>query len=527
MALYDDSRFLLSHIRHSFRTADESRMYELAMVTDIMHQTPFESLCAKVSEPPSPTSILYDLYSSVHDPELVQIARSCDIVRDNELVGAHRRRSNTAQRLDKLKKERRLQAKIKRVTLRNPHPSERTELCEGSDIFTPKPASSFRPGKDAKAVTSLLSHLLITKPLPVNPFSQFARLDARGHSSAKTIRVFLPMLPEGERNFPMVVACQGTTRVADLLGLICWQYTSEGRKPELKPDSQFYCLRFAEETGEVEDEFPSVDLREPIGKYEFPSYQMQETVPSDQPMLVLSFHTKDGFSKVNVPPEALVLRDALEELFKRRRGLREPLGSEFIVEKKAEPGVPLDLDAKLTSLNTTEFRIIPDSPSLQHSTAQRSSDCHLGLKLLPEWRMFSGGNFQTYVVQMIQKLSKNVTVQLAISSEKLEITPLPLKTVNKMLWHVKPAAHNMREIAVCELMPKRNHTGKRCFKVVYLDGDVFRDYMFEASIEKAEEIVEQVNCILQMRTTDAQTLYNAEREKKLSRKASFLSKPFG
>lgn len=49
----------------------------------------------------------------------------------------------------------------------------------GSDIFTPKPASSFRPGKDAKAVTSLLSHLLITKPLPVNPFSQFARLDAR------------------------------------------------------------------------------------------------------------------------------------------------------------------------------------------------------------------------------------------------------------------------------------------------------------------------------------------------------------
>lgn len=76
-------------------------------------------------------SILYDLYSSVHDPELVQIARSCDIVRDNELVGAHRRRSNTAQRLDKLKKERRLQAKIKRVTLRNPHPSERTELCEG------------------------------------------------------------------------------------------------------------------------------------------------------------------------------------------------------------------------------------------------------------------------------------------------------------------------------------------------------------------------------------------------------------
>lgn len=35
-------------------------MYELAMVTDIMHQTPFESLCAKVSEPPSPTYVVFD-----------------------------------------------------------------------------------------------------------------------------------------------------------------------------------------------------------------------------------------------------------------------------------------------------------------------------------------------------------------------------------------------------------------------------------------------------------------------------------
>lgn len=56
----------------------------------------------------------------------------------------------------------------------------------------------------------------------------------QGSSSAKLIRVFLPMLSEDERNYPMLVACPGTTRVAELIGLICWQYTSEGRKPELK-----------------------------------------------------------------------------------------------------------------------------------------------------------------------------------------------------------------------------------------------------------------------------------------------------
>lgn len=40
----------------------------------------------------------------------------------------------------------------------------------------------------------------------------------------------------------------------------------------------------------------------------------------------------------------------------------------------------------------------------------------------------------------------------AVSSDKIEITPLPQKSVNKMLWQVKPASHNVKEIASCELM---------------------------------------------------------------------------
>lgn len=115
--------------------------------------------------------------------------------------------------------------------------------------------------------------------------------------------------------------------------------------------------------------------------------------------------------QVNIPPQAVTLGDAIDELFKRRRGFRETLGPNFAVEKKSEPGIALDLDARLTSLNTREFRVVPDSPSPPTSSVAHRSDRLFGQKC-PEMRLFHSGSFQTYVVQMIQKLGKNATVQL-------------------------------------------------------------------------------------------------------------------
>lgn len=524
MALYDDPRFLVSHIRHSFRTSDESRMYELAMVTDLLHQPKSEHV-ERLSQPSSPASDFassVEFYSS-NDSELRQIAHSCDIVRDNELIGAHRRRSNTAQRLDKLKKERKLQAKIKRITLRNP-PLESISQEPAKDLF----ASKEVPKKITEPkVTSLLSQLLITRPLPVNPFASFARLDSRAQGGAKVIKVFMPMLPERERDYPLIVACHTSTKVHDLIGLICWQYTSEEKKPELKPDIKYYCLRFAEETGEVEDEFPSVDLREPIGKYDFPSYQLQEVEnpPEDITPTVVTFHIKDVFSKVHVTSVEVTLREAVGELFKRRKGLIETTGSEYTIERRNEPGVPLDLDSRLNTIGALEYNLVTDS-SNKNIISQRYKRTERQVKC-PEMRVFSMANFQTYAVQMIQKIGKNVTVQLAVSSEKIEITPLPQKSVNKLLWQVKPATHNIREIAGCELLSRKNGGDKRCFKIVYYDNETFRDYMFETANDRASDITEQINCILQMKSSEAQKLFKLEKQKKLSRKPSFLSNPFG
>lgn len=47
---------------------------------------------------------------------MLEAAQSFDIMSDFELIGAHRRRSNTAQRLEKLNREKKNQAKVKVIT---------------------------------------------------------------------------------------------------------------------------------------------------------------------------------------------------------------------------------------------------------------------------------------------------------------------------------------------------------------------------------------------------------------------------
>lgn len=175
-----------------------------------------------------------------------------------------------------------------------------------------------------------------------------------------------------------------------------------------RPHTKFYCLRFAEETGEVEDEFPSVDNREPIGKYDFPSYQIQEITPVDTMPVVVTFFMNEGFSKVTLEVEAATLRDAVGELFKHRAGLHNTIGNDYVVEKKSNPGTTLNLDARLDSFYTTEFRLRVDTPPPPPVQQKHNK---LTPKL-PELKMFSAGSFQTYMVQMIQKIGKNVTVQL-------------------------------------------------------------------------------------------------------------------
>lgn len=55
-----------------------------------------------------------------------------------------------------------------------------------------------------------------------------------GTTATKKIDVYLPLHSSQDRLLPMTVVTMASARVQDLIGLICWQYTSEGREPKLK-----------------------------------------------------------------------------------------------------------------------------------------------------------------------------------------------------------------------------------------------------------------------------------------------------
>lgn len=80
--------------------------------------------------------------------------------------------------------------------------------------------------------------------------------------------------PLCEVAMPVVVTRAAT--VSETIGLICWQYTEEGREPELKSRVDCYCLRICEESGEVDADFPSLNHREPVCKFGFPSLALVE-----------------------------------------------------------------------------------------------------------------------------------------------------------------------------------------------------------------------------------------------------------
>ncbi|KAG1654956.1 Target of rapamycin complex 2 subunit MAPKAP1 [Nymphon striatum] len=139
MAFFDNEKFLISHIRHSFISCDDTGMCEAVMAGENLGN--------------------YGIMDT--DGVDMDLSQSYDIVSDMD-IGAHRHRSNTAVRLERLKKEKKNQVKTKNIQWTNnfnPHCTEE----EVSDMFNKKELKS-RPTVQKKSLLAEQLELFPAQP---------------------------------------------------------------------------------------------------------------------------------------------------------------------------------------------------------------------------------------------------------------------------------------------------------------------------------------------------------------------------
>ena len=216
-------------------------------------------------------------------------AQSLDIVSNMDIFGPHRRRSNTAQRLERLSLEKKNRAKIKVIQWKDL--SECQSLIreeEIDDYFPIKNLDELKLDKEKYLKKkSLLSKQMLKYPkAPVNLFNEYSKFDARiseTNGNSKRFKIYLTMLNEEERKKPLFVEVVSGAKIQDLIGLICWQFTNnqdKGKESILKPNVSNYCLRIAEENGdegwEVDPDFPCLNPNDPVSKFGFPTLALEE-----------------------------------------------------------------------------------------------------------------------------------------------------------------------------------------------------------------------------------------------------------
>ncbi|XP_060602079.1 target of rapamycin complex 2 subunit MAPKAP1-like [Ruditapes philippinarum] len=495
MAMMDNKEFLISHIRNSFITSDDTGMCEMIIdVDDQEHRGGFAS----------------DSGLESSDNEL---SHSYDILPDMD-YGAHRRRSNTAQRLERMKKEKRNQSKVKNISWKDNNLKYNAE--EKGHLFEKKVViPSEQP--DTPLISRLSEQLDSSASLGENPFLEFAKFDGKASVgvSTKKIDIFLTMVPPEDRPYPMTVVVIATAKIQDLIGLICWQYTIEMREPPLQENIDVYCLHIAEDDGEVDTDFPSLDSKEPVSKFGFTKLALvQKDVPtsSNKPSIIVTVNVPHrGFNKFQIDSLNISMRDILEKVLKRRKIKVRP-GQSYNLEKQVEPGLPVDLDANLSSMDTLEFCLVREHSSRgDYIEVDDGKTSNLAESL-------TSHQYKSYIVNMIHKIRTKTEVQLGISGEKVEIDPVASKSGTK-LFRQKPVTYEADSIASCDMIEEKDG-GKSVFRLTYFGHD-YKHHDFEGDSEMCKEIVHKMNNILELRLSPVRKDYVAQRDKKLKKRESF------
>ncbi|KAH8370559.1 hypothetical protein KR093_004045 [Drosophila rubida] len=349
MATYSNQHWLLSHIRNSFISTDDTGICETVMLSDDMpkhylrkFQTATTTMDAhrrsshraqaaqqrnSVTKPPdtaTPTPrsapLQHMVPPRIADQPLHEVDFYCypglDLSDDEDLdmsthsfdiqmypeVGAHRFRSNTAQKLEKLDIAKRKAARIKSVNYNeevlppdredffmkkpvNGRPTQKPSTSNATATATkaavPKAEKTSEDDLSDEGVKSKLSEQLAKSPKQTqNRFIQYARFDgtAQVGMPTKRINVYVNMLPEPDRNYPLKICVLSTAKIIEVIGLVCYKTTLQYPDAVQLKSVQHYALYMTEDNDDMDD-FPPLDNREPCSKFGFSHLTLAERRP--------------------------------------------------------------------------------------------------------------------------------------------------------------------------------------------------------------------------------------------------------
>ncbi|XP_073170718.1 target of rapamycin complex 2 subunit MAPKAP1 isoform X2 [Lepidochelys kempii] len=481
MAFLDNPAIILAHIRQSHVTSDDTGMCEMVLID---HDVDLEKF--------HPSSVTGDTGSETQgsngETQGYVYSQSVDITSSWDF--GIRRRSNTAEEL--------------------------------SSLFEKK---NFRVKSPRSGKQSLLSVRLEQCPLQLNnPFNEYSKFDGKGHvgtTATKKIDVYLPLHTSQDKLLPMTVVTIANAKVHDLIGLICWQYTSEGREPKLNDNVNAYCLHIAEDDGEVDTDFPPLDSNEPIHKFGFSTLALVEKYSSPglaaKQSLFVRINAAHGFSLIQVDSMKVTMKDILQKALKRRKGSQRCSGPQYRLEKQSEPNVPVDLDCTLESQSTLEFCLVRENSSRGEEISEE--DPHIDIATVQD--MLSSHHYKSFKVSMIHRLRFTTDVQLGISGDKVEIDPVTNQKASTKFWiKQKPISIDSELLCACDLAEEKSPS-HAIFKLTYLSNHDYKHLYFESDAATINEIVLKVNYILESRASTARADYFAQKQRKLSRRTSF------
>lgn len=447
MAFIDDRDWVLSHIRHCFITSDESGFCEQVLGKDeewdrilndvgrknrLDHfhsyaygkgdgaeesptRSPFRS--SSISSSSSIRSTSSDAGILPHSPDIHFDSFSS---RPGPSSGPATAASSSPARVDS-------GAKLKTVSCRHQEAAAKDfDPKSAGDVFDKKPikSSSSAKMKEGRQVSSLSKLLSAAENMPVDPFFEFVQFDGASNPGApvKSINVYLVMSEGEERWTPIPVVVQCAAKVSDFIGLICHHYVQSRREPALKNTTPAgYSLFMADDDGMVEEDFPPLDAREPISKFDLNLALVENEVPQEEeapPTIIKVNFPQRGWGMFQMESDGLLMGDILKIILAKRR-IPERRGIKYILEIQADRGwKAIDLDLSLKEIGTLEFRLVRDISNYEDDDPENEEDQQ---PPQPQMHDFLIPDERRYKVQVARKFKANVEVHLDISADRLEV----------------------------------------------------------------------------------------------------------